>query len=102
MRRCPECRGFVPESQSQCPNCEFAPSAVSKAWWVAPLSLLGASAFAASACAIYGSPCASAALGDGGIDGCGRDLCNETLPDGGIKADDPAFKDRCPNPDGGN
>jgi hypothetical protein len=102
MRRCPECRGFVPEAVHTCPNCDFAPAPGSKKrWWAAPMALLGAGAFAASACSVYGVPCTTAALGDGGIDDCNQDPCNQKLADGGIKANDPAFATQCPKPDGG-
>ena len=100
MRRCPECRSFVPEAVSRCPNCDFQPSAASRSWWLAPLAFLGATAFSGCLYAAYGAPCVNAALGDGGIDQCDQDLCNQALPDGGIKGDDPQFAPQC-KPDGG-
>ncbi len=96
MLRCPECRSFVPNPDHRCPNCAFSPSPSSKrGWWLAPLGLLGASAFQACIVAIYGAPCTSAALGDGGIDECSSDVCNHVLPDGGIKANDPEYAVGC-------
>src|SRR5687767_14266692 len=101
MRRCPECRSFVPEAAHACPNCTFTPSPASKkGFWMAGMAMLGAGAFSCVMQAIYGAPCVSAALGDGGIDECNTDPCNQKHADGGIKANDPEFDALCGNPDG--
>ena len=94
MKQCVACRGLVPESLSQCPNCAVAPRSSLK-------KVVGLVALVASGCSaptpVYGIPCTSRQL-DGGNNGCPGD-CSTLLDDGGVPARDP--QNSCYKPDGG-
>lgn len=100
MRRCPDCRGFVPTRDDRCPNCDFVPATRSRRRFWTPLAMLGAGAFSVTACAAYGSPCVATA--DGG-NSCNNnfDPCNQLLTDGGRYRDDPVNAAEC-KPDAGS
>ena len=99
MRRCPDCRGFVPARTERCPNCDFTPAPRSRRRFWTPLAMLGAGAFSVTACAMYGLPCVQTA--DGGDTCRGIDPCDQLLSDGGSYRDDPANAAEC-KPDAGS
>ncbi len=85
MNRCTRCGGFVPPAVSQCPNCQSG----KRAWWMTPLTALGAGFTAVTLSACYGMPCVAGAqvkLPDGGTaESCFEYDCLDagTAPDGG-------------------
>ncbi|MFZ5471503.1 MAG: hypothetical protein ACOZIN_18925 [Myxococcota bacterium] len=100
MNQCRRCGGFVPPNQDACPNCRIP----SSRWWLLPLATAGAGFMSLTLAACYGAPC-TVALPDGGVGSGSCILCNDPLPDGGSRLNDPnddfCFQGQLPRPDGG-
>lgn len=87
MRQCLSCKGVVPASSVECPNC-----AVSRKRGLTKAVVLGGTIALASGCLIatpvYGIPCTSKQV-DGGTQGCFGE-CTTLKPDGGDPRKDPS------------
>ncbi len=97
MHRCTHCDGFVPEGISECPNCRSG----RKAWWMAPLTVVGGALATVTLSACYGAPCvATVKLPDGGTKRDDESLSCEyydctTGPDGGAPVMDSQWQSKC-------
>ncbi|MFT3837419.1 MAG: hypothetical protein QM723_10535 [Myxococcaceae bacterium] len=104
MHRCSRCTGFVPVDASSCPNCQSS----RKAWWLAPLELIGLGTAHVLLSACSGPICTTdVVLRDGGHSSESSFSCLKTFDcnhpvDAGT--DNEAFANVCgpgPSTDGG-
>ena len=103
LSRCTRCEGFVPHGASSCPNCR----STRRAWWKAPLALVGAGLATVTLSACYGPACTvplRVTLPDGtqkdthapyGLECGGTFDCRAALPDGGDVRKDYQWKGLC-------